>query len=945
MIDVDDLWERYRRERIHGTCAWTTSPGEYDKWRNSDDTRLLVLTGEQGCGKSIALSRIVDTLLEDTKGFRPSSEPTTLVCSYSCEQAEATYNNAVCTTRTLLFQSFTQRRSLVTCAIKIGKAYGGCHNLAFTRLWEIMLAVIDTMRFGRIYLVLDAIDKYETISRKDLLNSLVKIEGRKNVKVVMACRNTNYDQLRLSNRSIRLDVTKACQQDLELIVSKRIAQTQDIDYLTSDEQQRLGRKIIDKSDKCALWATIVLSRIQHSSSRKLKDLEAIVDEVPPELEESYLHALRLIKPSESQLAARALHVLLATSRQMNLREFRRALFVTEDDTNTTSLEVQCQPEEYFPYYLRRLLGPLVRLDSHGIELLHHSLGDYLTNLSSQAQTSPICSNEEIVRVTETFACTLEQAHGVVAQACVTYLLLEESLDLEEIPSLNELDFAMPFADGEDEVGSTTASPVTPKFGGGNTNLPFFAYAADYWATHLSSAHCPVDHPLNRKALQLCQKNLGGRNRWAEHYRLRAEIVRGFVPFPLEYAISPLVIASYFGLTSLVQLLCRDYHQEWKSGWKPALVWAARMNQAATLSILVQDPLKDSKEVKQHALPDALREASEEALLEAALKGSLEALKILLSEAQGLNVNWASASGHTAVSWAVSNNHFEMVKLLMADPRVYKVSMQQLALSLNLLPSVFTRHIADPALAMLECLLLDSRVDLSARSKRGRTILSHAAENNHIEAVNQIILPRGGRTEQLKALLDDPGDEDGKTPFFYASWHGHISIIQALCHAGDMRTQMRVRAKEGVTTITAAARNGKFETLKVLAALDPTGLDTLTDNGRTPLSITALADDERGAQVAEVLLSLGAADTIERESETGTTALQYAVRGARFRLVETLVRKGGANLDNVIQKNKDGMVKVLVTPSAEWDEPRMTRLLHSLAGIDLASSPTVAGLQE
>lgn len=133
---------RGRKDRnpvhLHGTCEWFMKHHQYQKWL-SQDSGLLWVSADPGCGKSVLIKHLVDNIL-------PNSDER-LVCYFFFKDDfgdQRTSINALCC---ILRQLFIQEPALLTDNILETYKMDGEQLLnSFSDLWQMFLGVAKSSR-------------------------------------------------------------------------------------------------------------------------------------------------------------------------------------------------------------------------------------------------------------------------------------------------------------------------------------------------------------------------------------------------------------------------------------------------------------------------------------------------------------------------------------------------------------------------------------------------------------------------------------------------------------------------------------------------------------------------------------------------------------------------------------------------------------------------------
>lgn len=167
-------------------------------------------------------------------------------------------------------------------------------------------------------------------------------------------------------------------------------------------------------------------------------------------------------------------------------------------------------------------------------------------------------------------------------------------------------------------------------------------------------------------------------------------------------------------------------------------------------------------------------------MKAASRGDLEAVQSHLSE--GASPNEQDIFGHTALSYAVSGRHADVLLLL-----------------------------------------LNSGADVYLKNRNGKTVLDVAKSKSFTDISYLLKLScllfatRDGDIKRVKQLLADGADADGAindgwTALMIATVNGHKDVVQALVAHG---VDLNVRNANGWTAMMIAVRKGYGEIIEML----------------------------------------------------------------------------------------------------------------------------------
>lgn len=224
---------------------------------------------------------------------------------------------------------------------------------------------------------------------------------------------------------------------------------------------------------------------------------------------------------------------------------------------------------------------------------------------------------------------------------------------------------------------------------------------------------------------------------------------------------------------------------------------------------------------------------------AAYFGVMNAIRFLLGSE---DPDSKDSEGRTPLSWASSNGHEDVVKLLLDQ----------------------------------------DGVEPDSRDFRGQTPLFHAVRGGHGEVVNILL--------SNETVNPCSTDNSGRTPLLFATERGRGKVVKLLAGMSNAEVQ----DNNGQTALSWAARLGKESIVKLL--IGTSNADIQDKNGRTALSWAATEGQEG---VVKLLVGTSNADL---RDENGRTALSFAVQQGHWGVVNLIP---GTSRVHVNVKDTDG----------------------------------------
>jgi ankyrin repeat protein len=284
-----------------------------------------------------------------------------------------------------------------------------------------------------------------------------------------------------------------------------------------------------------------------------------------------------------------------------------------------------------------------------------------------------------------------------------------------------------------------------------------------------------------------------------------------------------------------------------------------------------------------------------------LLGLTEPLRLVLTR-QSVFVNILDRCSQTPLAWAAKYGQTEVVRLLLATPRVVVDSAHHF----------FEDYYGHTPLALaameghtevVQLLLATSRVDINSRDENGQTPLSLAAEYGYIEVVKVILdtsdvdvnlgdrpYRRDRPTPSTPWLAADQRNRYSRTPLSWACLSGNWGIARILLAVPGLNPNPG--GDDGKTPLMLMVLRGELDLARMLIAMPGVDVNLGDDRGRTALSYAAGAGNE---EIVRMLLAVRSAN-VDLEDVAGMTALSYASENGHKKIVEMLLTAAKVNND-------------------------------------------------
>ncbi|KAF2705809.1 hypothetical protein K504DRAFT_484184 [Pleomassaria siparia CBS 279.74] len=638
---------------VQGTCSWILSHPLYLTWITTEETGLLWVTGEPGCGKTTPLTYLTEYLrLDRAATARPQ------VFYFFCDDKVKSQRDANAILGGILYQILQQNRHLIR-HVKIRLEVDG-PSLAnsFPALWELFLKIVADSTSGPVGVIVDAIDECEVRTRNSFLKAMMQLvnepqdahrQTQNCIKFLITSRpslGNTYNLTGLAKKKNRLSIEQNqsnISKDVKLVIRSKVGEIANKFHCNEETKDYLSgtSPVLSKSDQNFLWLNMVLHSLQGSPKASKRDFERIINTFAQKLEDVCNRSLLGIPPEDREDAGKLLRLLVGSSRHLSLMEMNTAFTIYQEHWSVADVVDDLQLS--IRSTLQSITGSFVRIkdvnqslnEDSKVSLMHQSAKEYLTDLA-------IRSTDEIVR---SLAVPLVDAALSISQSCIQYLLLEDFQSDSFAPEQTSL-----------ETGSHTSSPSLP-FMDSDTTSSDGSFGLD---DHLGLDNLFKDpQTMDEEQCTLLARQYiffdYSATHWAEHYSLCESIAPKPVPggcFSIDrksqlHSFATIEVAAFFNLTMLLAETLQKAELDSEARKDRALFWAARM--------------------RKH-----LDASGRSVLSWAAGEGSRGVLKVLLRH-PSVDLNLKDAKGRSPLSWAAGNGQKGVVSTLMHKTGIDKAT--------------------------------------------------------------------------------------------------------------------------------------------------------------------------------------------------------------------------------------------------------------------------------
>lgn len=848
-------------ERIMGTCRWFTQHQKFQEWQKSENGGILWVTAYPGCGKSVLLKHLVDTVLV---------APSSAVCYFFFKDDFEDQKSVVGALRCLLHQIFLQRPDLFTEPIIRKFEQDEQMPASASNMWDLLRDVARSVTAGSIIIVIDALDECLQDDRRVLMERLVQLhEDTSMTRLKILISSRLYVDISQGFHKVGFEIHLSAENDLELdqisaeidlVVSHRLQHAPALVELRPEQRDVVYQALTKVKHKTYLWAYLVLDEIDNMFETDSTSLRKMVQNLPHSVDAAYEKILS--KSGQREKVKTMLSIIVAAAEPLNLLQLAQAWALTVDIPLGTELEVAS--ESQIRRTLNGLCGLFVIVVEGRVYLLHQTAREFLLGREMTASsTDSLGSKLWAGSILKT------RAELIMAWICLRYFERHEAPPWT-IESLRPMRCYVT----QEDVACHCLEPEA------HCRIDCLSwYAIEHWIGHVSGVQELGDERLTEQAATACE-GLVRTFVYPRYLRKREDEV---LHMPC------LTMASMLGLLSVVKSLLRLPHTDVERpdlAGRTALGWAVDYNHAEVARVLLgQRADVNTKDIygdpvlfraveegndailamllESGADPNALNEDGYAVLAYAAKFETAESVLQLLKH--GADIDAVDQRGETALSEACEEANLAAVEVLLtagADPT--KTDREGWTPLMHCCGPYSGYVDEDKQIEVAKLLLRQEDIDIHAADEDRNTALSKACESGWMRLAQ--LLLRHGAT--ISAIC-----------FLRAATERNAAILQLLLNTG---ADINTTDSHGDTALTIAASFGYWACVETLLH-NNANPDHAGEYGRTAL-FTAASKGHR--EMAELLIRHGA--SVDRPADDGQTPLMKAVEEGHKDMVLTLL---------------------------------------------------------
>ena len=469
--------------RQPGTCNWFLKHARFQTWREDSSSKLLWVSANPGCGKSVLSKCLVEEKLATLDPQHAT------ICYFFFKDVSPDSRSITKALSAILHQIFTKIPGLVKHALSIFDENGDEISSMFSTMWEILENAAADPRAGEIVCVLDALDECEEAQQITLIEKIKTFHGRaedsgvpkQKLRFLLTSRpyrniRTQFHSLIRQFPIIHLsgdDESDLIKEEIDLVIQSEVSAIASERCFDRETEEYLLKQLLNIENRTYLWLHLILDQIRNSENAgNKKAIRREIQAIPQSVTKAY-EAI-LVKTKDRPLATKLLHIIVGAETALTLTELNAAMSVEEDSRCYKDLELESAGA--FEIRVKSICGLFIYTDRSKVFLIHQTAKEFL-RWNQDVSETPAGMWQHSLKP--------EESNSLLAGICVSLLMFD---DFETDPLS---------AEGLDHHVSTVQ---LERYCNSHVLLK---YASQWWTAHLKSSLPERQIALIHNTTRLC----------------------------------------------------------------------------------------------------------------------------------------------------------------------------------------------------------------------------------------------------------------------------------------------------------------------------------------------------------------------------------------------------------------------------------------------------------
>ncbi|KAF4467462.1 NACHT nucleoside triphosphatase [Fusarium albosuccineum] len=516
-------------------CEFLLEDSNFINWYRASNSEQLMLLGEMGHGKTVAMAFLVDELSRRSEKQLPQSK----VCYYYCRDDGTGQVVQIfsCLVLSLLEQLPGLKKKFYEW-YKQAQASGSLDPATDTKKLEEFLQRLLEAIDRPLFWIIDGLDECGRASRNILLKSLETFTQKfPRFRFILSSRPQEEILDQVDGMA---KIYLPCNTKRDGVIVQKSVEGR-LSYLSKDVKTLIIERLSRLAQGSAIWTKMVVDLIEVRSIRALGPMRIFLEELPLPEQLSELYTTLFLRctlndAGNKELAGTALRILAIARRPLSVLELAWAatLWTTKREVTTVAalddlIDHQRVMSLIYPFIARLNIGDVKKRQ---VQLVHQSMKEFIIEEWTEESTDWPCRQTPAPSTTTDKAPLhqrIENLERLILNICIKYLKLdeigtteifsEEQVAIEALPQdidlfdddtpPTEYDPYCSWGDWEEDM--IRYDPTENGFG------EFFVYASCYWIHHFGAVTTePL--PALSSIEDLCQAGSTRLDNWIQQNR-------------------------------------------------------------------------------------------------------------------------------------------------------------------------------------------------------------------------------------------------------------------------------------------------------------------------------------------------------------------------------------------------------------------------------------------
>ncbi|GKZ25938.1 hypothetical protein AbraIFM66951_002452 [Aspergillus brasiliensis] len=550
--------------RADAACEQLLENPSFINWYAASDSKQLVILGDMGSGKTVAISYLVDMMRERIRRRLPEPK----ICYYYCRDDKTGRATHIASALILsLLEQLPGLKRPFYEWYKEAQASGTFDPATSLKMLGEFMERLLKATDRPVFFVIDGLDECDRTSRGGFLHLLEMLSEKvPSLRILLSSRPEQEILEQLGEIAV-IELTSNAGRDR--VVVEKLVQDQ-LSYLSVDVKALVQERLSRSAQGSAIWTKMVVELIKVRRIRAADPMQWFLANMPLPRQLSDLYATLFLRctsdePENQELASTALKLLAVAYRPLSLLELAWAAtlgvaHVTTVDALASLVDYERIISLIYPFIARVDMSDVRRRQ---VRLVHQSVKEFIlekwTSNPPSAQGTSLTATDQLMTTQR-----LRTLNAFMLDICIRYLLLDdignrdlfsqEQMAIAELPQDVDLfedkegpvDYN-PYCSWETwEEDMIRYDPTERGFG------ELFVYASCHWTEHFG-AISDEGLPTLASIEDLCQAGSLRLRNWIQQ-NCRPDCV--ILPrFEFESSLyDPLNITSLFGSESMLRVV-------------------------------------------------------------------------------------------------------------------------------------------------------------------------------------------------------------------------------------------------------------------------------------------------------------------------------------------------------------------------------------------------------